>query len=107
VTQEAPASCKLTRGHVGKLVTVMIYVLKKIPEELRRLAVVGVVAGIITTAGGKAVQTTGTGSVSVLLAQPSVAPPPSRSSTEARRDGDAWYESQPVAIGDSGQGQKR
>jgi hypothetical protein len=27
---------------VGKLVTVMIYVLKKIPEELRRLAVVGV-----------------------------------------------------------------
>jgi hypothetical protein len=35
---------------VGKLVTVMIYVLKKIPEELRRLAVVGVVAGIVTTA---------------------------------------------------------
>ena len=61
---------------MGKLVTVMIYVLKKIPEELRRLAVVGVVAGIITTSGGKAVQTTGTGSVSVLLAQPSVAPPP-------------------------------
>jgi hypothetical protein len=28
----------------------MIYVLKKIPEELRRLAVIGIVAGIVATA---------------------------------------------------------
>jgi hypothetical protein len=29
---------------------IMIYVLKKIPEELRRLAVIGIVAGIVATA---------------------------------------------------------